>query len=1224
MSESRIAESASVESLVAEVVDEFMDAVRRGERPAVEEYAGRHPQLAPLLRQVLPALQVIGVPEADSLSADDPLIYSDQSLRSLGDFRLLREIGRGGMGVVYEAEQVSLGRRVALKVLPFAAALDVKQLQRFKHEAQAAAHLHHQHIVPVYGVGCERGVHYYAMQFIEGQTLAALRCELRQLAAPSPPSPAPGRGPAGASTAPMAGLSTDQSTRSPAFFRTMANLGVQAAEALEHAHQLGVVHRDIKPANLLVDVRGNLWITDFGLARSGTDTGLTMSGDLVGTLRYMSPEQALGKPLLLDQRTDIYSLGATLYELLTLTPAFSGGDRQALLRQITFDEPLPLRRVNRAVPVELETIVQKAMSKLPEERYATAQELADDLRRFLADQPIRAKRPTLWQRARKWSRRHRGAVLSAGLVLVFAVIGLALSTLMIWREKGRTEEQRLRALEHAGEARSAAASAQQMATEAERQKIVALELLARSYEERGMRSLEEGSSLGLLDLLQAQRTVADFARPQCVSPFLWAAWQRASGGRLLQVVGHQGPVVALAFSPDGRLLATASEDGTARLWVTSTGLPGSGPLRHRAGVLAVAFSQDGRWLATGSRDGSTQVWDAATGEAHGPPLRYGPAPVNVVRFSQDGTILLSATAGFTPEGEQLAVPRPGRAAQLWNPSTGKPHGQLLPDFQQLWAAVLSRDGKLLATGAGQELQLWDTTTGKPRGSSWSHANSAQVVAFSPDRKLVACATPAGHVHVWRTDGGSSRALLLRVPRWATDLQFSPDGKLLATASVNWTVQLWEVATGEPRAGPLRHGNRVKTVAFSPDGTLLATASLDGTARLWDSETGEALGGPLCHQGTVHAAAFSPDGKLLASASEDGTARIWTTSRPGRVEPFAHPATVLAVAFSPDGKSLATGAEDGVARLWDLDLGQSSSHCFRHDEKVSAVAFRPDGKVLATGSYDHTTRFWDPQSGQPCGIPWKHADRVSALAFSPVGNPLAVGLLGGEVYGGNPFSPELPIKLFSTAPKLYTLAFRQDGKLLATGAGWNVQLWDVGTRKPRGSALKRGGRVQAVPFSPDGRRLAIGSQDGITQLWDLDAGRADGPPLRHEGEVWSVAFSPDGKLLATAGYDNCVRLWDLSTSAPRHGFRLRYTARVHAVAFSPDGKLLAAAEGRNVYRWRLPREPAELREMQLRTWVELAARQNAQGEVEAVPWQEWRVLREELRGLEERSGGATDR
>jgi serine/threonine protein kinase len=366
----------------------------------------------------------------------------------------LREIGRGGMGVVYEAEQLSLGRRIALKVLPFALTLDPRQLQRFKNEARAAAQLHHSNIVPIYSVGCERGVHFYAMQFIEGQPLSAVIGELRQLAGREAVAGTPENQPTGpyvpasaepadstvsTATGPRMAGTTLPSTSGPAFFQTVARFGLEAAEALDHAHQLGVVHRDIKPGNLLLDMNGHLWVTDFGLAQFQSDAALTMTGDLVGTLRYMSPEQALAKRGLVDHRTDIYSLGATLYELLTLEPAFDGRDRHELLRQIAFDEPrLPQRR-NRAIPVDLETIVIKAMAKRVEERYATARELADDLQRFFEHKPIRARRPAPWERAVRWSRRHRPVVGAAVALLLLAAVGFAVSTVLIAREQTRTQ-----------------------------------------------------------------------------------------------------------------------------------------------------------------------------------------------------------------------------------------------------------------------------------------------------------------------------------------------------------------------------------------------------------------------------------------------------------------------------------------------------------------------------------------------------------------------------------------------------------------------------------------------------------------------------------------------------------------------------------------------------------------------------------------------------------------
>jgi tetratricopeptide (TPR) repeat protein/serine/threonine protein kinase len=443
-------ESTSLESLLADLADEFRARLKRGEQPDVEEYAARYPEHAAVLREVLAALLLLDRSLAPGAAA--PGAREPAPADCLGDFRLLREIGRGGMGLVYEAEQLSLRRRVAVKVLPFAGALDPRQLQRFQHEAQAAALLHHTNIVPVYFVGCERGVHFYAMQFIEGQTLAAVIRQLRERTMPRRgkaeaekqseptaayvPAPSAGASP-GAETLPIpqAGLSTERSVTSRAFFRMVAQLGIQAAEALEHAHQLGVVHRDVKPANLLVDGRGQVWVTDFGLARLQGGLGLTLTGDLVGTLRYMSPEQALAQRVGIDHRTDVYSLGVTLYELLTLWPAHRGKDRQEVLRRIAFEDPPLPRRLNRAVPIELGTIVRKAMEKNPADRYSTAQELANDLRRFLDDKPIRAKPPSLVARLRKWAGRHKPVVVTAALGLLVAGASLAASAGWIVRDR---------------------------------------------------------------------------------------------------------------------------------------------------------------------------------------------------------------------------------------------------------------------------------------------------------------------------------------------------------------------------------------------------------------------------------------------------------------------------------------------------------------------------------------------------------------------------------------------------------------------------------------------------------------------------------------------------------------------------------------------------------------------------------------------------------------------
>jgi serine/threonine protein kinase len=463
---------------VIAALEEYLAAIEEGQMLDRQEFLARHAAIAVPLASALEGLdfiQQVG-PRIERDSREGPTPASPPPAAAdpgvpLGDYRIVREVGRGGMGVVYEAVQLSLGRRVALKILPWAAAFDPRQLQRFRNEAQAAAQLHHTNIVPVFGVGSERGVHYYVMQFIDGRSLAQVITDLAkstqgraeqpgQPATPdcqpaSPVSPSqcydlPSAVPL--DTTPVAALSTERSIKSATFFRAVVKLGVQAALALEHAHQLGVVHRDIKPGNLLLDLRGNLWITDFGLARCQSDNNLTLSGDLVGTLRYMSPEQALAKHWLLDHRTDIYSLGATLYELLTLQPVFRGRDREEILGKIASQEPLRLKHWNRAIPTELETIVLKALEKDGWNRYASARELAEDLQRFLNDQPIRARRPTLARIGVKWARRHRGIVLTTAVALVAGLVlgiaGLLASNVRSREEQARTEAARQRAVQN--------------------------------------------------------------------------------------------------------------------------------------------------------------------------------------------------------------------------------------------------------------------------------------------------------------------------------------------------------------------------------------------------------------------------------------------------------------------------------------------------------------------------------------------------------------------------------------------------------------------------------------------------------------------------------------------------------------------------------------------------------------------------------------------------------
>lgn len=469
---------------VVAALEEHLTQMEAGENPGTEGLLKQFPEITEELTECVEAMALL---HPSGPTAPKPSSSPEAPATGvLGDYRLIREIGRGGMGIVYEAHQISLRRHVALKVLPVAATLDPRQLLRFKHEAQAAACLHHPNIVPVYAVGFDCGAHYYVMQYVEGQPLSAPLLERRKSTIPGvgraddtdamqegPATcayypedltenqlPLPFQVPRAAPSASISGPLSQGSHRNEGYCRMIADLGLQAAEALDHAHQLGIIHRDIKPANLLVDEKSHLWITDFGLAHLESEVDLTQTGDLVGTLRYMSAEQAQAQRGLVDHRTDIYSLGATLYELLTLEPVFAGFTHHVLLQQIIEEEPRHPRQLNKAIPADLEIIVLKALSKRPEDRYATAQEMAEDLRRFLQDKPILAQRPSWGARMARWSRRHRSLVMTGALLIVLLAIGLGLSTWFIWKEKTNTEtayrleaQQRQLAEEHFKQAR---------------------------------------------------------------------------------------------------------------------------------------------------------------------------------------------------------------------------------------------------------------------------------------------------------------------------------------------------------------------------------------------------------------------------------------------------------------------------------------------------------------------------------------------------------------------------------------------------------------------------------------------------------------------------------------------------------------------------------------------------------------------------------------------------
>jgi WD40 repeat protein/serine/threonine protein kinase len=1147
------------DSQVIRAVKEYQAGLLAGARPDRQALLARFPGIADALAECLDGLEFVHAATPD-LSQQDlgpgpappPPAPEGPAAVPLGDYRILREVGRGGMGVVYEAEQLSLGRRVALKVLPFAAALDAQRLQRFKTEAQAAAQLHHTSIVPVYGVGCERGVHFYAMQFIDGHSLAAVLSDLRQQAglegavqaAPTRPDTPPAAdpqqttpyapphaalGPAArtADSPAAAALSTERSRRSQAFFRAVARLGLQAAEALEHAHQLGVVHRDVKPANLLLDGRGNLWITDFGLARLSSDAGLTMTGDLVGTLRYMSPEQALAKRVPIDHRTDVYSLGVTLYELLTLEPAFPGADRQELLRQIAFEEPRPPRRLDRAIPQELETVVLKAMAKNPNDRYATAQELADDLRRFIESKPIRARRPGLCKRTVLWVRRRPAlaGLLAASGVAAVALLALGLGVWVHLLLRGAYADTEL--------ARQKEAEQRQRAEKFQYFQHIALAEAA--WQDAHMGRLEQ-----LLDecLPDYQHTWEwRYLKRQChtdsatLTGHTWGVtnvafspdgtrlattsfdgtvklWDVAGGRELYTFRGHQpAEVYGVAFSPDGKRVASASADRTAKVWEVATGALIATLTGHTAEVYGVAFSPDGKRIATASWDTTARVWDATTGREVFPPLKGHTAEVFWVAFS--------------PDGKRLATASWDRTARVWDAATGR---EVLPALQGhaalLYYVAFSPDGKRLATASQDKtVRVWDAATGALIATLEGHTSEVDTVVFSPDGKRMASAGADRTIKVWDAaavgaGGGSPLRLTLKAhANMIFALAFSPDGSRLASVSQDRTVKFWDATTGQEARSLAGHSGEVTGVAFSPDGGRIASAGADGTVKVWDAATGQPVRTFRGHTGAVAGVAFSPDGTRVASAGADRTVRVWEAAT-GRavLPPLDHTGEVRCVVFNPDGKQIASGDAEGVWTVWQAETGQKLLSRKAHDGEVRSVAYSADGTRLASAGADRTAKIWDATSAQVIQTLEGHHCWCHGVAFS-----------GDATRFASAEEPGTPRADGHPGPGARLASVSGDGTL---------RVWDAAS----GAELRQpieahGGYVRGVAFGRDGTRLATASMDGTVKLWDVSTGQEVLTLRGHASGVTSVAFSPDGDRLVSGGADGAVKVWDARPWTP---------------------------------------------------------------------------------------------
>jgi WD40 repeat protein/tetratricopeptide (TPR) repeat protein/tRNA A-37 threonylcarbamoyl transferase component Bud32 len=1154
--------------------------------------------------------------EGSGEAATEPVILP--APRRVGDYDILAEVGRGGMGVVYKARHRGLRRLAALKMVLAGEFASPAQEVRFRLEAELAAPVQHPNIVQVYEIGSYQGRPFLAMEWVEGGSLAN-----RLDGTPWPPGAA-------------------------------ASLVETLARAIHVAHAEGVVHRDLKPANILLqkgegamttdqgessrsgftaDPASGLLpkITDFGLARP-TEGGvtLTQSGFLVGTPGYMAPEQAAGsgRGALVGPATDIYALGVVLYQLLTGQLPFQGDSTLEVLRAVTSDEPVRLRRLQPHLPRDLEAITLHCLEKEPTRRYPSALALAEDLQRFREGKQVAARPVGAAARLARSCRRHPLIAVLLGLLMVSLFGGLAGVTWMWWKAESNLRE-------------------------ADRQRLLvartrndSLRQSAGLLLDRGIARAEEGDTAsGLHWMLEGLKVApAEAVELRRAIRVNLAAWSEPVYA-LRQIIRFASPVHACAFTPDGaRILIASGERLEYR--DARTLLPTGESIRSQSPADQVALSPDGKLLVTGHERGGVQRWDVKTGMPIGAPLPTGG---------------VACRLALSPDGKAILIGCRDGTARIWDAVTGEPLGAPFESRQAVLSVAFAPDGRSVLIGTASDgriatASLWDIATRARLAGPFAHQEGVGAVAFNPAGATVLTGSGDGIAQLWERETNRPAGPPLRHRNGLDHTSFTPDGGTILTVSMNdLSAYLWETATGQRIGTPLWQSDRIDCFAISPDGRTVACGGADAAARVW--EIGRGRSRPLDRvegrKGPVDLGSqdeprlpgyylkktvvYSPDRRAVLTSDGGRIARLWETST-GRPlgAPLRHGRNVRTVAFSPDGTRVATASHDCSAglmdsklssiRIWDAATGRPLGPPIWQYRWVSALAFSPDGRVLAAGDYGQAVRFWDATTGRPVGAPIAQQGIVFGLAFSADGKTLAVGTVVPTVEArlwdlatGRPIGNGMPHKNW-----VVDVAFSPDGRALLTRShDSTARLWDARTAEPLTEPMQHQG-CPVVAFSPDGRRLAsAGGLENEVQIRDAATGRPlPGAVLGHASQVTALAFSPDGRQLGVGCKDGSARLWDVATARPL-GPAMVQRSPIVAVTFTPDGRdfLSTAADG-TTRSWPVPGPlGGDVDRLALRLQVLTGMRMEAGQHVEKLAAETWEERSLRLKEVEGTVAGA---